>query len=376
MPNINLIQNTTGVEPKPKEKKTPPPSFTNPPPEENIPEPNPAKKLSPLGTFFGKPQPAAPSESAAKPAKSSVQPEKIHVNPPRKFTDPVRAIPAEHRRSWLGGVLSFIKPQNKITEDRIEKTIPPKPGSLNGPALKSNPARGTKILEEKVMSKRAGETGSGRAEDTHASQSWLGVNLIPDDMIDNLEPRKKLITYMIVLFISAAIIGGGYGGLVWYENRIYDQANQTTLEIDQINGKISALRPEQQKAVLFRSQTDAISSIMNRHIYWTKFFTQLEKYTMPAVEYQAFSGSFTPGTNPTFTISATTDSFDSVSQQILAFREAVANGDFISVALIDSGNKITNPENNQESIQFTIQITTLEKVFYQLASGQAVTNQQ
>lgn len=373
MPNINLIQNTTGEEPKPKEKKTPPPVYTNPPPVAKVPEPNPVKKLSPLGTFFDKPKPA---QSPAAPTKEPANLGKDSSKPVSKTAEIIQTKPVERRRSWLSGVINFVKPQSKVADETTGFPTEAVSRHTTQPTPKADPVRGTKILEEKVLTKKTGRAGAKPSDENRASGSWLGVNLMPDDMIDNLEPKKKLLTYFIVLIISAAIVGGGYGGLVWYENRIYDQANQTTQEIDQVNSKILALHAEQQKAVLFKSQTDAIGSILNQHIYWTRFFAQLEKYTMPSVEYKSFSGSFTPGTNPTFSISATTDSFDSVSQQILAFREAITNGDFISVALIDSGNKTTNKDSSVESVLFTVQITTLEKVFYRLASDGAPTNNQ
>jgi hypothetical protein len=128
-------------------------------------------------------------------------------------------------------------------------------------------------------------------------------------------------------------------------------------------------------AVLFKSQTDAIGNILDKHVYWTQFFTRLEKYTMPEVEYTSFAGSFTQGTNPTFTISAVTSNFDSVAQQILAFRQAVTNKDFISAALIESGNKVINKDSQQESVQFTVQISVMENVFYKPASQPDNNNQ-
>jgi hypothetical protein len=270
-------------------------------------------------------------------------------------------------------VFSFTKPQTKITEERIERAARPAAGE---PRSRAGSLHGQKILEEKVITKRSSAAEGKSATEDGTSQSRLGVNLMPDDMIRGLEPGKKLVTYLIVLLISAGIIGGGYGGLVWYENRIYDQADQTTQEVEKVNIKINALRPEQQKAVLFKSQTSAIGSILDQHVYWTQFFTLLEKYTLPEVEYQSFAGSFTPGANPTFSISATTNSFDSVARQILAFREAVDQGDFISASLIDSGNRLVDKETGQETVQFTVQITVLEKVFYHRIGKPINTNNQ
>ena len=369
MPNINLLQNTTGEEPKPKDKKEPIPAYTKPPAEASVTESKPAKKLSPLGSFFGGTKSTVSVRPPTIPSQQpSIRIEKPSLKPAPKSFEPELAKPNVKKHSWLGGIINFTKPKSKITEERIVVPSRQPSSQMGDAAIKPLPVRGKKLLEEKT-------TISPKNEEI-IRPSWLGVNLMPDDTLAGLEPAKKLVTYLIVLLISAGIIGGGYGALVWYENGIYDQAEQTTADIAQVNSKIIALRPEHKRALVFKYQADAIKSILDQHIYWTQFFSKLEKYTLPEVEYQSFAGTFAPGSNPTFSISAATNSYDSLAKQILAFREAVDNGDFISASVIESGNKVTDKDAGTESVQFTVQITSLEKVFYNRIGDQADSNNQ
>jgi hypothetical protein len=76
-----------------------------------------------------------------------------------------------------------------------------------------------------------------------------------------------------------------------------------------------ALKTESDQILAFKKKTDAASSLLDNHIYWTNFLDWLEKNTLSTVTYSGFSGK----SDGIYELNASANTFREVSWQTRAF---------------------------------------------------------
>ncbi|MDD5342616.1 MAG: hypothetical protein PHI73_04785 [Patescibacteria group bacterium] len=333
MPEINLLQDTTSEDKKKKSQEAPKVEYTQPSAEPKDKSSEPKLKRGPTFGFLGKlfskkpkPEPVQPSPS------KNLTPEDVSI-PKQPISPPVQPETPE--------------PQPDIWKaNRAKKEV------------------NSRVLEERVLKKaKPAKPVKEPIAPGVPSQSFLDVNLMPDDLIQSLEPKRKLITYGIVTIASVALIVLGYFGLSYYEKSIYRKVEDVSKNIQQVEDSIKNLRDKQKSAILLKAQTDEVKDILDNHVHWSNFFEMLERFTLSEVVYERFAGTFSRGTNSTFSLSARGANFQSISRQIMAFREE-AKG-FITNVEANTGEWVTTDEDSgQGYVSFTMLITVSEDVFY------------
>ncbi len=326
MADINLLQNTTGDEGKKKPKKEKPNiKYTDPSVEPKEKEAEPKLKRSGIfgGLFRKKPKETIPEKDDDKSTPAFQRTETPPVSPTNRTIGKTK-----------GNEIN----ESSFLEEKVQKKT-------------------EKKKKDKDKKKKKEEV----AADTEDIPPFMGVNLMPGDLIESLEPKRKLIIYSIVIIVSVALITGLYVGLNYYENNIYQDVEDISKEIQDIEGEIRGLREKQRSALLLKSQTDQVKDMLDNQIHWSNFFKLLEKYTMQEVVYTQFTGSISRGTNPTFALSAQGSDYRSISRQLMAFREA---DDFISDVIITSGQRGETESGTDTFVTFPIQITVFEDIFY------------
>ncbi|MFA5106773.1 MAG: hypothetical protein WC497_00420 [Patescibacteria group bacterium] len=381
MVDINLLDDTTGEgdENKNKKAKKPPEriEYTKPSIEPKENEQEAKVKSGLLGGIF---------------KKKTVSTAGAELPPPPPLSRPsarpieTRSIPKETPAAYDAGQPPA-KPKTGIFGNWFGRR--PQPANPPGPASTPNPPGGSaearfrasyaqkekvkktdsQVLEEKVISSKQPRALPVEEPPTEEKPSFLDVNLMPADLMVELEPRKKLILYAIVTGISMAFVAAIYFGLQFYESRIQKDVEETSGQIAEVEKSIAALRKEQSAAILFKSRTDQVKDALDKHIHWTNFFSKLEANTISDVQYDSFAGSFSSGSNPTFSLNAVGRDFSSVARQIKAF-EGPKAADFITSVRVDRGER-TLPEtaDEKEFVRFGIQFTVLESLFYDTASS-------
>lgn len=226
----------------------------------------------------------------------------------------------------------------------------------------------SQVLEEKVIAQKQTRRLPVEEPLPDEKSSFLDVNLMPADLMEELEPKKKLLIYAIVTGISILAVAAVYFGLTFYENRIQKDVEQTSGQITDVEKSIAALRKEQSAAILFKSRTDQVKEALNKHIHWTNFFEKLEANTIDDVQYDSFSGALVRGSNPSFTLNAIGRDFNSIARQIMAFQDPKA-ADFVSSVNVDRGERtVAETAEEKDYVRFGIQFTVLESIFYNTAS--------
>ena len=86
---------------------------------------------------------------------------------------------------------------------------------------------------------------------------------------------------------------------------------------------------ELREAEVLQQRTADVKLALDQHVYWDKFFTQLEAVTLPTTTYTTMSAD----TSGTVTLTAQSTSYDGVGNQLLAFQQ---NKDFITDVTINT----------------------------------------
>ncbi len=305
--------------------------------------------------------PAKPTERPVQKSKTRIT---EHYVPPEKVQPPVEDI--------------FAKPPSPPREDipqpprpgQERPAVPPTPdlsgGSFDGrvitpPQVTPPPAQPPPFPPREIPpAVPPSEQGPKMQEPGEPSGTFLGVNLVPEEMMSSLGTRNRVAMLGLVALIAILIIATGYVGMSIYESRVNNEAQSNRGQIEQIDAQLRRLNETKQKAVAFHTGTQTVLSLLDKHIYWTKFLSGLEKYTVDTVFYRSVSADQAG----TVTLTASTSDFRSVSRQLLALEQAK---DFIKTVSITSASART--EEGATFVDFSASITLVDGVFYRDSTG-------
>lgn len=201
--------------------------------------------------------------------------------------------------------------------------------------------------------------GKGLKVLSDSTRSMLDVNLIPKELIryPELEFPKRLFRSGIIVLSSVLLVIIGYLGITLYQLRINQQIKNIEKEIVSINQEVALYDQEKASALAMQKYLEVIRQLLDGHLYWTKFFTFLEKYTIDEIYYTDFSMT---GTEK-LVISAVGKDYESVAKQLVSFQKA---SDFIKNVRIDTASAIINYEKgNYEGVNFNIDLEFMPDVF-------------
>ncbi|USN53712.1 MAG: hypothetical protein H6760_00895 [Candidatus Nomurabacteria bacterium] len=255
-------------------------------------------------------------------------------------------------------------------EESLQTFTPPEPKKKQAMPNAVKPPRFTQKMEEIKMTpppelpkKKVKQPKISSSRD----QSFL-VNLLPTEFQRSIDPRSKLISLGITVLITALVIGAAYGALTLYRTSILEQIQSLRTERSVVESTISDLRPSQREAITTKERTELVKTLLDQHVYWTRFFEKLEEYTIDDVYYiGAFNGSL----GGQITLSAVGTSFSAPARQLIAFQQA---SDFVSSVRItsarsaDSATGTTVGSTGTEQISFSVTLSLLPDLFYYDAS--------
>lgn len=157
------------------------------------------------------------------------------------------------------------------------------------------------------------------------------MNLLPEEFVSSFDPRKGLTTLVLVAIATALVVGiTDVALLLWKETQVR-KAEEKKLETDLLVAQITnkSVREEQLQAVKFRESNIVLKSLLDRHLYWTKFLGELEKYTLSTVNYLGINLD----SPEELSLSGDAPNLETVVAQLEVFEHADS---FISTASINS----------------------------------------
>lgn len=192
--------------------------------------------------------------------------------------------------------------------------------------------------------------------------TFLGVNLVPEEMMSSVSKQSRFVALGFIAIISAIIVGLVYVGLSIYQSNIVTQTQTKQQEIADLDRQILQLNAKKRSATAFHSVLQQALTLLDTHIYWTKFFGGLEKYTVQTVAIRSVSAD--QAGHMTLTLAA--NSYRSLAQQLIAFEAA---DDFVQTVTISTGTAAAGKEGLADTVEFSATINLVPGVFYRDSTG-------
>jgi len=133
-----------------------------------------------------------------------------------------------------------------------------------------------------------------------------------------------------------------YFGLNWWGEKEKAQAETLNLNIAKTNAEIVKVKSKADEALIYKEKSIAVSHLLANHVYWSNFFSWLEKNTLSTVRFDSFSGD----TKGVYTLTAKALSFSEASWQVKAF----LNDPLVKKAEIDSVNFSSGKDKANSSV--------------------------
>ena len=183
------------------------------------------------------------------------------------------------------------------------------------------------------------------------------VNLIPGDlMVRNWAKLGQLLGLACVgTLVFVAII---YGILYFWKLQIETRTALIDREIQKFKDDILVYRSQEPEMTAIGRKVDLVNALLGQHIYWTNFFSLLEKYTLPDVYYSGLSAT----TNGTLSLAAQGSGFETVSRLVRLLNSDEAK-EFVTEATIYGAQRITTSD-EESRVQFTLELTLNPDLFY------------
>lgn len=159
--------------------------------------------------------------------------------------------------------------------------------------------------------------------------------------------------FFLATLASIIILAVFYGALFLQEQAIakeYKLQQQAMLAIEKEILNFNDLNKNIQS---LSTEIDLVQNALNRHIYWTKFFALLEKYTLPEVYY----GGIAAGNNGALTLTASSENYESVARQLKVLQQESAK-EFVQSVAINSATM------NDQGVGFSINLVLNPDLFY------------
>ncbi|HZJ42116.1 MAG TPA: hypothetical protein VFD51_03890 [Patescibacteria group bacterium] len=146
----------------------------------------------------------------------------------------------------------------------------------------------------------------------------LEVNLIKEEAQLDFDWRRNGKALIFVLGVTIFIILEIYFGLIWWKQDEEVRLEGIRAEITAVSRQSSQMRIDAKDALAYQEKTKLVGSLLDNHIYWTNFFSWIEKNTLSTVSFNGFSGS----NNGDYSLSGVAGSYAEVSWQAKQFLSA------------------------------------------------------
>lgn len=201
----------------------------------------------------------------------------------------------------------------KLKED-IEKT---KKGVFTMTKSKPVVSSGLKDFFNNLVAKLF--SGGSKLPKKKSEATSLNINLIfgAGDTLGTREKKLLRIIYIEIVLCLVVIISF-YSYLIFSQWKMGDDGKKLQQEIVNTDEQISNFKKENKDLVNIQKKLIYIKDLAAKHVYWTKFFALLEKYTLPDVYYNDFGASTDKGIG----LKCTARDSQAMVKQVLAFQNA------------------------------------------------------
>lgn len=194
----------------------------------------------------------------------------------------------------------------------------------------------------------------------------LEVNLIKDEMEVDFEWNKRMLSLFLPLFVAALFVVEIYFGLDWWQKQEEQKAVNLRNDYEIVSQNVKNIKAQAEEVMIFKDKLVVSQKMIDNHIYWTNFFTWLEKNTLNSVSY---GGSFSGDISGSYNLGATTKNYRDISWQVKQFR----TDKYVSSVDVSAGASGGSDDKNQETIKkvndvppvsFNLELKVKPEIFY------------
>ncbi len=258
----------------------------------------------------------------------------------------------EGKEALKGGNFDFLKgleerkPGDKVPVKMAEEAAPVNNPEEEGGGEEKMPPR-----ESWLSGFFKFGAGAGREKQ---SSRILEVNLVRGEIVKFFDWQRGILILLVAVFVTVAALSGIYWAISWWGSRNGAGASSDYLQqYYKISKEISDLNPKVDQVLAFKTKLDQVNFLLERHIYWTYFFSFLEDNTLSNVYFSGFNGTV----NGSYSLQATTDNLDAIDAQI---KKLLINPD-IKQAEVDAGS--VNGQGGKPTVQFSLSFVLDPKIF-------------
>jgi len=290
--------------------------------------------------------------------KKTEEPEEIKFSQPIKEKNPVLSKTAEPKIGWFNFRKQSAAPKEqsisnlKIVEPEISQNDKKeKMSELAELLLQEEPKKEPEKKQEIV---RPSINKSREAKFFAEISQTPEITLMPgQEMIIPRIVKEK----MLILFATIIVVATVFFIVLLYTNWHFEQlrVERDQLKIDSqiLEAKTYPLLKIRNDVASLEKKAMKVEEILANHVYWTRFFSLLETYTIQDV----YFGDFSADTSGTVHLAATAKDLISVARQIIVFNNAP---DFVKNA--KATNIVRSPSG---VVTFSIDLTLVDGVFKQ-----------
>ncbi|MEA3463561.1 MAG: hypothetical protein U9R14_00545 [Patescibacteria group bacterium] len=251
--------------------------------------------------------------------------------------------------------------QKKKEQNRIERKAAHKRKQEQLQAAKIKKL--IKIKEaEKKESEKINEKEHQKKLEKFQSTEWenpdiLETNLIKGEIISFFNWKKNLIILLNTVILACLIIGAIYGCLIYWQQVKEKKVKAFDQKFIELNSQIKQAEENIAEILLFQQKIKLAGILLDKHIYWTNFFSFLEDNIIADVYCFDFSGDI----KGYYNIAAMAKSFSVITQQIQAMQEddRVVEAKVMGGSLSQAGK-----EGQSGGIKFNLELSVNPKIFF------------
>jgi len=200
----------------------------------------------------------------------------------------------------------------------------------------------------------------------------FSVNLVPEEIREKLIPKNRLAILFIIILAAIVFNGLIYIGLKIYFSEKEIEVKQVEQEISRVDTDISKYSGFQTELINLKDKAASVKKLLDRHVYWTKFLSYLEKYTIPEVYFTNMAADIGGVIN----LSAVGTDYESVARQYLVLKNASDFVNNLSITSVTTTSTSISPESilagtapaeaevKITSVGFSISLTVTPDIFY------------
>ncbi len=183
------------------------------------------------------------------------------------------------------------------------------------------------------------QRGLHLAENNKDDSDQFGVNLIPEEMVSEVNQKKILFTLLYTVIISIFILGFGYITIQFIQLQEAKKIQKLQQDIQQAEKDFISKSDDLKALIRYQQTYDNINLLLDSHIYWGKLFNFLEQNVADDVYFL----NVTADKNGVVNMSIVAKSYEALANQYLIFKQAP---EVISVNI----NNASLSENSEESV--------------------------